>query len=113
MKQERRGLRLLFDASAEVAPEGSPSDKVVARVTELSLHGCYIQTSAPFPVNAQILVKILHASAYFQAKAKVLYVNAASGMGVTFRELNPHCQSVLQKWLLLALRNQTSELGQP
>ena len=104
MKQERRGLRFLFDARAEVAPEGSPSKTVVARVIELSLNGCYIQTSSPFAVASLILVKVFHAAEYFEAKARVIHVNEASGMGVMFREVEPYCQSVLQKWILSALQ---------
>jgi len=113
MKQERRGLRFLFDARAEVAPEGSPSKTVVARVTELSLNGRFIQTSAPFDVDALVLVKIFHEGAYFEAKARVAHVQAASGMGVMFREVKPFCQSVLQKWILSAMRSQTSESEMP
>jgi PilZ domain len=100
MKQERRGLRFSFDARAEVAPEESPSKTVVARVTELSLNGCFIQTAEPFTVNALILVKVFQEGVYFEGKARVAHVQAMSGMGVSFRELKPHCQSVLQKWIL-------------
>ena len=113
MKQERRGLRFLFDARAEIAPEESPSKTVVARVTELSLNGAYIQTSTPFAIDALILVKIFQEGVYFEGKARVVHVQAMSGMGVSFRELKPHCQSVLQKWILSAMRCQTSESGPP
>jgi PilZ domain len=109
MKQERHGLRFLFDARAEVAPEGSPSNMVVARATEISLNGAYIETSTPFAVHALIFIKLFHEDAYFEGKARVVHVQAASGMGVSFRELKPHCQSVLQKWILLAMRSQPSE----
>jgi PilZ domain len=113
MKQERRGLRFLFDATAEVTPEGSPNKKVVATVTELSLYGCYIETSTPFAVDDLVFVKIFYADAYFEAKARVVHAKEESGMGVSFREVQPYCRSVLQRWILLAMRNQTSELKQP
>jgi hypothetical protein len=109
MKQERRGLRFLFDARAEVAPQESPTKMIVARATELSMNGAYIETSTPFAVDALIFIKIFHEGAYFEGKARVVHVQAASGMGVSFRELKPHCQSVLQKWILLAMRSQPSE----
>ena len=108
MDRVRRGFRCLFDAAAEIAPEDSPSTTVVARATELSLNGCYIQTPAPFTAGALVLVKIFHADEYFEAKGTVLYVKAASGMGVAFRDMKPYCQSTLQEWILSALRNQTS-----
>jgi hypothetical protein len=108
MDRVRRGFRCLFDAAAEIAPEDSPSTTVVARATELSLNGCYIQIPAPFTAGTLVLVKIFHADEYFEAKGTVLYVKAASGMGVSFRDIKPYCQSTLKEWILSALRNQTS-----
>jgi hypothetical protein len=108
MEQERRGLRLPFDARAEFAREESPSKSVIARVTDLSLNGCFIQTPFTFSVNALIVVKIFQEGVYFEGKARVVHVQA-SGMGVSFREVKPHCQSVLQKWILFAMRSQPSE----
>src|SRR5450755_4854235 len=109
MEQDRRGLRLPFDARAEVAPEGSPGKMVVARITDLSLNGCFIKTPFPSPLNALIVVKIFEEGVYFEGKARVVHVQEASGMGVSFREVKPHCQSVLQKWILFAMRSQPSE----
>jgi PilZ domain len=107
MDKVRRGFRCLFDATAEVAPEDSPSATLVARATELSLNGCYIESPAPFAVETLVLVKIFHADEYFEAQGTVLYVKAASGMGVAFRDIKPYCQSTLKEWILTALRNQT------
>jgi hypothetical protein len=109
MNQDRRGFRFLFNAAAEIAPEGSPNATVAARATELSLHGCHLQISAPFAPETLVLVKIFHAGAYFEAKGTVIYVTPASGMGVAFRDIKPYCLGSLQKWILLALHQQTSE----
>ena len=109
MDQERRGLRLMFDARAEVAPEGSVGKSVIARVKDLSLNGCFIQTHYPSPIDALIVVKIFREGEYFEGKARVVHVQETSGMGVSFREVKPHCQSVLHKWILLAMRSQPSE----
>lgn len=103
MPPERRGFRFSLKASAEVAPEGAPNATVAARATELSLHGCFVETPAPFDMETLVLVKIFHAGEYFEAKGSVIYVKPKAGMGLTFREVNPHCQSVLQKWVLTAL----------
>jgi PilZ domain len=107
MEQERRGLRLPFDARAEFARDESPGRSVIARVADLSLNGCFIQTPYPPPLNALIVVKIFQEGVYFEGKARVVHVQE-SGMGVSFREVKPHCQSVLQKWILLAMRSQPS-----
>ncbi|MGB7281891.1 MAG: PilZ domain-containing protein [Candidatus Acidiferrum sp.] len=105
MNPDRRGFRFSVDASAEVAPEGTPSASVSVRATEISLHGCYLETLAPFAELAPVFVKIFYENEYFESKGTVIYVKPAEGMGVEFRELKPHCKVVLQKWILAALRN--------
>jgi PilZ domain len=107
MNPDRRGFRFTFNASAEVAPESSPSATVSVRATEISLHGCYLETLAPFAELSPVFVKIFYADDYFEAKGTVVYVKAAAGMGLEFRDLKPHCRIVLQKWILAALRNQS------
>jgi hypothetical protein len=107
MNPDRRGFRFSFNANAEIAPEGSPSATVNVRATEISLHGCYLETPAPFAELSPVFVKIFYANEYFEAKGTVIYVKPAVGMGVEFRELKPHCRVVLQKWILAALRNQS------
>jgi len=105
MDQERRGLRFAFTASAEIAPEGCPTVFVPARVTELSLRGCFLETSASFEVRRAVVVKIYESNEYFEAGAAVLYVKP-SGMGLEFHEIQPHFRAVLQKWILAVLDKQ-------
>lgn len=105
MDKEHRGLRFAFSAGAEIAPKSSPAAFVPARVTELSLLGCFLETSASFEVQRPVLLKIHDSGEYFEAEASVLYVKP-SGMGLVFRELKPHFRAVLQKWVLAALDNQ-------
>lgn len=105
MDQERRGFRFFFDAAAEIAPEGSPSASVSVRAKEISLHGCYLETPAPFAELTPVFVKIFYASEYFEAKGTVIYVKPGLGMGLQFRDVKPPCRIILQKWILAALRS--------
>ena len=105
MDQERRGLRFAFSAGGEVAPRSSPAAFVPARVTELSLRGCFLETSASFEMRRPVLLKIYNSGEYFEGEASVLYVKP-SGMGVVFGEIKPHFRAVLQKWVLAALDKQ-------
>jgi hypothetical protein len=107
MHPDRRGFRFAVNAAAEIAPENSPSATVSVRVTEISLHGCYLETLSPFAELSPVFVKIFYENEYFEAKSTVIYVKPAQGMGLEFRELKPHCRVVLQKWILAALRNQS------
>jgi hypothetical protein len=107
MHPDRRGFRFVVNAAAEIAPENSPSATVSVRATEISLHGCYLETLSPFAELSPVFVKIFYENEYFEAKGTVIYVKPAQGMGLEFRELKPHCRVVLQKWILAALRNQS------
>jgi hypothetical protein len=109
MKPDRRGFRFAVSASADVAPEGTPSATVSARATEISLHGCYLELPAPFADQAPVFVKIFYENEYFESKGTVIYVKPSEGMGVEFRELKPHCKVVLQRWILAALRSQSKK----
>ncbi len=104
MDQEKRGLRFAFSAGAEIAPESSPTDFVPARVTELSLRGCFLETSASFELQHPVFLKIELSDEHFEAEASVLYVNP-SGLGLVFRGIKPHFREVLQRWVLAALDN--------
>ena len=105
MSRECRGLRFSFDADAEIAPESSPKAIVPGRVTELSLQGCFLETSASFPEKRQVLLKIHDSGESFEAEAVVLYARA-TGLGLLFREVKPRYRDVLQNWILKALDRQ-------
>jgi hypothetical protein len=105
MNREIRGLRFSFDATAEIAPDSSPKAILPGRVTELSLQGCFLETSASFEEKHHVLLKIRDAGESFEAEAVVLYVRP-SGLGLVFRELKPRYRAVLQNWILKALDRQ-------
>jgi hypothetical protein len=104
VEHERSALRIPFVADAEVAPESSPGATIPARVREISLQGCYLETPAPYNLHTSVLVKIFAPGKYFEAKATVISVNPASGMAIIFRETKPNFRAVLQHWLLNGMR---------
>jgi PilZ domain-containing protein len=72
---------------------------LTARTTNLSLFGCYVYTVDPFPVSTKVSLRILHGGASFAAFGKVVYSKPNSGMGITFTEIKPNGQAILEKWL--------------
>jgi len=102
--QERRGLRFLFDAAAEVLLE-SQQKRLHARVTELSFRGCYLETSVSLKQRQRLRVKIFHADQFFESLAEVMYLRPG-GAGVLFGNMEPHFRNVLQRWILAALDQQ-------
>ena len=99
MEEKRRTPRYIFFAAAELLEEKSDV-RVASRVSELSLHGCYLDMMNPFPVDTQILLKIwTNESTVFHAKAKIIYAQSNVGAGVQFGDVEPNSLAILQRWL--------------
>jgi hypothetical protein len=90
-------------ATAEILEKGA-SAGISARVTELSLYGCYVEMPDPRPKGTQILLKAHSEGRYFESHGAVLYSQPNLGMGVGFQNVNPHYLTVLRQWLMEAAR---------
>jgi hypothetical protein len=78
MEQDRRrSPRYPFVGSIEMR-EGTSQDKRTARVKELSMNGCYVDTESPYPLGVSLAIKL-------------------------FTETKPYYLMVLRKWLLSAM----------
>ncbi len=97
-RERREAPRHPFVASAEETDLASGA-RVSARVSELSLKGCYLDTLNPFPKATQIKLVIFHSGATFTALATVIYPQPNMGMGVEFLAVEPEQLEVLIKWL--------------
>jgi hypothetical protein len=111
-RQHRRVPRYPFSARATVVPPaGTP---VGGNVTELSLHGCYLDSGAPLAARTRVLLKIFAADGeYFEADATVVYSNPNLGMGLAFRQVRPDFLILLRKWLKQALQQHQAESKNP
>lgn len=111
VEQERRQVpRYPFIANAELVDEQSEM-RVDARVTELSLDGCYLDMLNPLPVGTVVLVKISAGADSFQAKAEILHSQTHVGIGMRFIEVEPQDRAVLQGWLEKAEKDQQRRPG--
>jgi PilZ domain-containing protein len=103
MEQDRRrNPRYPFVGSIEMR-EGTSEDKRTARVKELSLNGCYVDTEIPYPMGTILAIKLYTETEFFEAQASVVYSKGDRGMGLMFRETKPYYLMVLRKWLLNAM----------
>lgn len=68
-------------------------------MSELSLHGCYLDMMNPFPMGTLVLVKIAAGDAFFEAKSKIVYSQPNMGAGVGFLQIEPTSKDVLERWL--------------
>jgi hypothetical protein len=97
-QDKRRSPRYTFIASAELIEERADV-RIASRVSELSLHGCYLDMMNPFPTGTMVLVKIAAGESFFEARAKVVYAQHNMGAGVGFLQVAPDSQAVLERWL--------------
>jgi hypothetical protein len=103
VNQERRSSpRYPFIASAELVEQASDT-RMSTRVSELGLHGCYLDMLNPFPQGTKVLIKIFTDAEFFESLATVMYSQHNMGMGVKFDEVKPHFTNVLNQWLLRAM----------
>ncbi len=96
--EKRRTPRYVFFASAELYDERSEV-RVASRVSELGLHGCYLDMMNPFPVDTIVLLKIFAGDAAFKTRAKVIYSQTNMGAGMAFIDVEPESIAILQHWI--------------
>jgi hypothetical protein len=97
-RERRRTPRYVFVASAELYEEQTDS-RVVSRVSELSLHGCYLDMMNPFPPGTIVLLKISSGDLTFQSKAKIIYATPNVGAGVVFLDVEPKFDYMIRRWM--------------
>ena len=98
-KEQRRTPRYTFIASAELI-EQKTEVRIATRISELSLHGCYVDTLNPLPKGTSVYVKIFTEEYFFETPAIVVYCHAHLGMGLAFHDVKPHFVNVLQNWVM-------------
>lgn len=109
-REKRRSPRYSFIASAELIEERADV-RIATRVSELSLHGCYLDMMNPFPKDTMVLVKISAGDAFFEARSKIVYSQMNMGAGVGFLEVGEESQEVLERWLDEAERDHRRQAG--
>jgi hypothetical protein len=95
--QSRGAQRYAFVATAEVEHAALVR---IARVKDISIHGCYLAMPDPFVKGVSVLVKIRTNREFFQCDATVAHAISGIGMGVEFEKVSPPFQIVLQEWLV-------------
>lgn len=58
-----------------------------------------MDTINPFPMGAEVRIRISKGNLTFVAPAKVMYAAAGMGMGLMFTKIEPDRLQVLQEWL--------------
>jgi hypothetical protein len=90
--------RFSFIAEAEVTGFWDGTC-VVARISELSSRGCYVDTVNPFPMGADLRLRIRYSCSTCEMPGKVIYTHSGYGMGVVFGEIAAGPRATLDAWL--------------
>ncbi len=99
MQLERhRARRYPFHASIELTNLQSET-LIREQTSDLSLFGCHVDTLKPLPPGTKVRIKISHRSESLEALGRVAFVRPNAGMGIFFTRIEPHDQSVLDKWI--------------
>lgn len=88
---------LILIAEITEIPSGN---KMMARTSDVSRTGCYLDTLNPAPKGSMIQLRLTRGEEIFQTQAKVVYVSPGRGMGVRFHEFVAEGQlHILDRWL--------------
>jgi PilZ domain len=96
--EHRHAPRYQFIAEAEVT-EISSDTKLIAKTSDLSLGGCFLDMLNPSPAGTDVQIRISHKSATFTTLGRVVFVLPNMGMGVEFRSVDDDQQAILQEWI--------------
>jgi len=102
--ERRRAPRCPLIASAEVI-ELQTNTRLRARISDLSLVGCYLDTTNPLPVGTEVSLNISHNDATVAALGVVTHSQANMGMGIRFTDVQLDQNEILDGWLAAMLRD--------
>jgi c-di-GMP-binding flagellar brake protein YcgR len=82
------------------SPETEPDDPPIrCQLSDLSLSGCYLEISSPFPVSSRVTLSMRAAGVEFRAQGLVRVMHPEKGMGVEFTQTTPEHRSAVEKFL--------------
>jgi hypothetical protein len=90
--------RFSFVAEAEVTWPVNRT-RVLARISELSARGCYVDTVNPFPMETELHLLIRYGCSTCELDGKVIYTHSGYGMGVLFEDIPQPHRTTLNAWL--------------
>ena len=97
-KDLRNSVRQPFVANAIV--NGVDVEKqIVGLIRDLSLSGCYVETTIPLSPGTNIGLIIAHNGKKFRAFGRVVHVAENKGMGIAFTSVLPDDQTILERWV--------------
>ena len=99
MGQERRRVpRFAFAGAADIVLESS-GIRSAAKMREISLYGCRVETKTLLAPTTPVLIRIFGSTEFIEVAASVIFANVDLGTGLAFRKIEPEFEYVLKRWL--------------
>jgi len=105
-KDRRQSARLRCSGSAEFRAWGS-NVRMWGTLTDISLHGCYLEMNNTFPVNTKVDLVLKSCGVCIEVTGSVRTSYPALGMGIGFINVKPEQQSQINQ-LLAVLGGQSA-----
>jgi DNA-binding response OmpR family regulator len=88
------------------SPDAEKDDPPAScQLTDLSLGGCYLEISSPFPVSTRVTLSMRAGGIDLKTEGVVRIMHPDKGMGVEFTQSTPEHRSLLEKFLSLLTEN--------
>jgi ActR/RegA family two-component response regulator len=92
--------RQLRDWLRQNSPDAEQDDPPIrCQLTDLSLGGCYLEISSPFPVSSRVMLSMRAGGVEVRAQGLVRVMHPDKGMGVAFTQATPEHRAALEKFL--------------
>ncbi len=100
-----RQLREWLKQNSADAEQDDPP--IRCQLTDLSLGGCYLEISSPFPVSSRVTLSMRAAGVEVRAQGLVRVMHPEKGMGVEFTQATPEHRAAVEKFLGVLSQNRT------
>jgi c-di-GMP-binding flagellar brake protein YcgR len=77
------------------------------QLTDLSLGGCYLEMSSPFPASSRVTLSMRAGDVEVRAQGVVRIMHPETGMGVEFTQVTPEHRAAVEKFLGALTENRT------
>lgn len=100
--------QLLREWLKQNSPEAEQDDPPIrCQLTDLSLGGCYLEISSPFPVSTLVVLRMRAAEVEVRAQGVVRVMHPEKGMGVEFTQGTPEHRAAVERFLGVLSENRT------
>jgi c-di-GMP-binding flagellar brake protein YcgR len=77
------------------------------QLTDLSLGGCYLEISSPFPASSRVTLSMRAADVEVRAQGVVRIMHPDKGMGIEFTQTTPEHRDAVEKFLGVLTENRS------